>query len=64
MSESKCPVTGGIGNTAARGGTENLDWWPRQLRLDVLHQQVCPCPTRWTRISTTPRSSTASTTMP
>ena len=39
MSESKCPVTGGIGNTAARGGTENLDWWPRQLRLDVLHQQ-------------------------
>ena len=39
MSENKCPVTGGIGNTAARGGTSNLDWWPRQLRLDVLHQQ-------------------------
>ena len=39
MSENKCPVTGGIGNTAARGGTSNLDWWPGQLRLDVLHQQ-------------------------
>ena len=39
MSENKCPVTGGIGNTAVRGGTSNLDWWPRQLRLDVLHQQ-------------------------
>ena len=29
--ESKCPVTGGR-------GTSNRDWWPNQLRLDILHQ--------------------------
>jgi catalase-peroxidase len=32
--ESKCPVTGG---TQTRG-TANQDWWPNQLRLDILHQ--------------------------
>jgi catalase-peroxidase len=36
--DSKCPVTG-IGHThAAGGGTTNQDWWPKQLRLDILHQ--------------------------
>ena len=30
--EAKCPVTGG----AARGPS-NRDWWPNQLRLDLLH---------------------------
>jgi catalase-peroxidase len=30
--ESKCP----FGHTA--GGTTNRDWWPNQLRLDILHQ--------------------------
>ena len=29
----KCPV-----NHAAGGGTSNRDWWPNQLRLDILHQ--------------------------
>ncbi len=29
--ENKCPVTGGRGTT-------NRDWWPNQLRLDILHQ--------------------------
>jgi len=24
--------------TVAGGGTTNLDWWPNQLRLDILHQ--------------------------
>jgi catalase-peroxidase len=34
MSEqSKCPVTHG-----AAGGTLNREWWPKQLRLDILHQ--------------------------
>jgi catalase-peroxidase len=34
MSEqSKCPVTG-----RAAGGTSNREWWPNQLRLDLLHQ--------------------------
>jgi catalase-peroxidase len=32
-SEAKCPV-----HHAAGGGTTNRDWWPKQLRLDLLHQ--------------------------
>jgi catalase-peroxidase len=32
-SASKCPF-----NHAAGSGTSNRDWWPRQLRLDILHQ--------------------------
>ena len=31
--EAKCPF-----NHAAGGGTSNRDWWPNQLRLDILHQ--------------------------
>ncbi|RKE36086.1 catalase-peroxidase [Paraburkholderia sp. BL23I1N1] len=31
--EAKCPF-----NHAAGGGTTNRDWWPRQLRLDLLSQ--------------------------
>src|SRR5262245_59541209 len=31
--ETKCPF-----HHAAAGGTSNRDWWPKQLRLDVLHQ--------------------------
>jgi catalase-peroxidase len=30
---TKCPF-----NQAASGGTANRDWWPKQLRLDLLHQ--------------------------
>jgi catalase-peroxidase len=29
----KCPV-----NHAAGGGTSNQDWWPNQLKVDILHQ--------------------------
>jgi catalase-peroxidase len=32
-SEAKCPFNHSIG-----GGTSNRDWWPKQLRLDLLHQ--------------------------
>jgi len=32
-SEAKCPFT-----HTAGGGTSNRDWWPEQLRLDLLHQ--------------------------
>ncbi|WKN22591.1 catalase/peroxidase HPI [Azotobacter vinelandii] len=32
-SEIKCPF-----NHAVGGGTSNRDWWPNQLRLDLLHQ--------------------------
>ena len=38
MSENRCPVTGATGNNAALRGTTNADWWPRELRLDVLHR--------------------------
>jgi catalase-peroxidase len=31
--EAKCPF-----NHAAAGGTSSRDWWPNQLRLDLLHQ--------------------------
>ena len=31
--EAKCPV-----DHTAGGGTSNRDWWPDQLRLDLLHQ--------------------------
>ena len=34
--DSKCPVTGGTHNHAAGGGTTNRDWWPNQLKLDIL----------------------------
>ena len=33
--ESKCPVTGATNKTGR--GTSNRDWWPNQLRLDLLH---------------------------
>ena len=38
MSENRCPVTGATGNNAALRGASNGDWWPRRLRLDVLHR--------------------------
>ena len=33
MSEAKCPFH------HAGGGTTNRDWWPNQLRLELLHQR-------------------------
>ena len=36
--ENKCPVTGGAGNQVPGRGTSNRDWWPNQLRLNILHQ--------------------------
>lgn len=35
---SKCPYLGGTLNESAGGGTTNTDWWPNQLRLNVLRQ--------------------------
>src|SRR5512135_1003903 len=41
MSEdSKCPITGKTGGTAALRGRSNRDWWPNQLSLGVLHQHA------------------------
>ena len=31
--QAKCPF-----NAAAGVGTTNRDWWPQELRLDLLHQ--------------------------
>ena len=35
---SKCPVTGRAHKHTAGVGTTNRDWWPNQLKLDILHQ--------------------------
>ena len=35
---SKCPYLGGALKQTAGGGTTNQDWWPNQLRLNVLRQ--------------------------
>jgi catalase-peroxidase len=34
--ESKCPF-----HHAAGGGPSNRDWWPNQLKLELLHQHSC-----------------------
>ncbi len=36
--DSKRPVTGRAHKHTAGGGTTNRDWWPNQLKLDILHQ--------------------------
>jgi catalase-peroxidase len=33
--ESKCPFNHGAGLT---GGTQNRDWWPNQLKVELLNQ--------------------------
>ena len=35
---SKCPFMGGAVNQSAGGGTRNHDWWPNQLKLNILRQ--------------------------
>lgn len=37
-SQSKCPFIGGALKQTAGGGTRNRDWWPNQLRLNILRQ--------------------------
>jgi catalase-peroxidase len=36
--ESKCPFTGQVVKQSAGGGTGNRDWWPNQLKLNILRQ--------------------------
>ncbi len=36
--EQKCPFSGAGQSHGAGGGTQNRDWWPNQLRLNILHQ--------------------------
>ena len=35
---SKCPFHGGALKQSAGGGTRNRDWWPNQLKLNILRQ--------------------------
>ena len=37
-SESKCPFSGGALKQSAGAGTRNHNWWPNQLRLNILRQ--------------------------
>jgi catalase-peroxidase len=36
--DSKGPVTGGANKQAIGRGTSNRDWWPNQLKLEILNQ--------------------------
>ena len=36
--EGKCPFMSGALNKSAGGGTSNRDWWPNQLKLNILRQ--------------------------
>jgi len=36
--EGKCPFHGGTLKQSAGGGTQNRDWWPNQLKLNILRQ--------------------------
>ena len=36
--KSKCPVSDRAKKAIAGGGTTNVDWWPNQLNLRILHQ--------------------------
>ncbi len=35
---SKCPFSGGMIKASAGNGTTNNDWWPNQLKLNILRQ--------------------------
>ncbi len=39
-SESRCPVTGATAKHSAGGGTQNRDWWPKKLNLNILRQHA------------------------
>ena len=36
--ESKCPFSGDARKHTVAGATTNADWWPNQLKLNILHQ--------------------------
>ncbi len=36
----RCPFMGGVQNEAAGGGTRNRDWWPNELKLNILRQNA------------------------
>ena len=36
--ETKCPVSSGAHTQVVAGAPTNADWWPNQLKLNILHQ--------------------------
>ncbi len=36
--ESKCPFSGGVSKQSVSSGTRNHNWWPNQLKLNILRQ--------------------------
>jgi len=38
VSGGKCPFSGGAVKQSGGGGTRNRDWWPNQLKLNILRQ--------------------------
>ena len=36
--QSKCPFIGGVLKHSAGGGPSNREWWPKQLKLNILRQ--------------------------
>jgi catalase-peroxidase len=36
--EAKCPFSGDARTSTVAGSKSNADWWPNQLRLNILHQ--------------------------
>jgi len=36
--ETKCPFSGAAGKNTVAGAPSNADWWPNQLKLNILHQ--------------------------
>ncbi|MGB6150823.1 MAG: catalase-peroxidase, partial [Pricia sp.] len=39
-SNAKCPFMGGEKYQVAGGGTSAKDWWPNQLKLNILRQHA------------------------
>ena len=37
---SKCPYLSGDAKKSAGGGTSNRDWWPNELKLNILRQNA------------------------
>ena len=52
----KCPFHQGGHDQSAGGGTTTRDWWPNQLRVDLLNQHLIVL-TRWVRTLTTAKNS-------
>lgn len=50
----KCPFHQGGHDQSAGGGTTTRDWWPNQLRVDLLNQHSNR---RWVRTLTTAKNS-------